>query len=158
MPVLRRGLSTVRIGAAAVNTIIAETTEALPLETGGMLIGYWGPGTSEAVVLDVIGPGPAAMHTRAGFLPDGEWQQQQLEEVYHRSGRIHTFLGDWHSHPHGDASPSARDRQTARAVASEGEARTPHPITLILAVTPALVLSALVRRRRKLIRASIKLF
>jgi proteasome lid subunit RPN8/RPN11 len=43
-----------------------------------------------------------------------------------------TYLGDWHSHPHGPARPSGQDRETAAAIAACEQARTPYPITLIL--------------------------
>lgn len=42
-----------------------------------------------------------------------------------------TYLGDWHSHPDTAPSPSRKDKRTARKVARAGDARAPHPLTII---------------------------
>lgn len=104
--------------------------EHAPLETGGMLLGWRNHGK---VAIDAtIDAGPGALRNRTGFTPDGHWQQQQLAAIYEQSGRTVTYLGDWHSHPHGPARPSGQDRKTAAAIAASEQARTPYPITLIL--------------------------
>lgn len=103
-----------------------------PLETGGMLLGYIGePPRIEAVTRDVIGAGPRAVHRRGSFVPDGRWQQERLDAAY-REDPTNTFLGDWHSHPGGGPTPSDRDLRTARRVARSRQARSKHPLTLIL--------------------------
>lgn len=107
----------------------ADRTE--PLETGGVLIGY-GHDDEEVVVADMIGPGPGAIHRRTRFEPDSGWQRKQIAEAYERSGRIHTYLGDWHSHPVGSARPSRRDERTARRIARHRAARARKPVMLIL--------------------------
>jgi integrative and conjugative element protein (TIGR02256 family) len=68
-----------------------------------------------------------------GFLPDGRWQQAELERVYAESGRVTTYLGDWHSHPEGAPIPSRKDKRTARRVARVADARAPRPLTIIVA-------------------------
>lgn len=158
MSVLRREVATIWMNLRTIAEIVAETVRNLPFETGGMLVGYWSHDTNNAVVVDTIAPGPGALRSLSGFVPDGEWQQERLEEVYRRSGRIHTYLGDWHSHPHGGVAPSSRDRRTARVVAAEHRARAPHPITLIAAASPSLVVSAFVARGRRLVRAVVQLY
>jgi integrative and conjugative element protein (TIGR02256 family) len=111
-----------------------ETEAALhaPDETGGMLIGYWSD-SGDAVITDTIEGGPGAVRRPSRFLPDGNWQQERLDEIYIRSGRVLTFLGDWHSHPLGGVRPSLRDRDTAKKVAKSKEARASQPLTLICA-------------------------
>jgi integrative and conjugative element protein (TIGR02256 family) len=101
-----------------------------PDESGGMLIGYWSP-NGDAVITATVEGGPNAVRKRSRFEPDGKWQQQRLDEIYVRSGRMQTYLGDWHSHPDGIIRPSGRDQSTAKAVAKARDARTPHPLTLI---------------------------
>lgn len=110
--------------------MLAEAARMAPLETGGMLLGY--RVGDEVVVQAITGPGPDAKHHRARFEPDAAWQQQELERVYAESGRITTYLGDWHTHPAGVPVPSRRDRKTARKVAREKSARAPRPLTAIL--------------------------
>lgn len=110
-----------------------EAEAAAPQETGGMLVGYVTDGV--AVVTALIGAGPLAVRSPGRFEPDGAWQQTELASLYEASGRVETYLGDWHSHPAGVARPSGRDKTTARSIAKHKEARIKHPITVIVAST-----------------------
>ena len=107
-----------------------------PLETGGMLVGYRASDDINGVVVvtDTIPAGPDSVHSRGRFVPDGAWQQQRLEELYERSGRVATYLGDWHTHPDGRLRPSRTDRFTYRRVAHDPSSRTPYPLMLIFAL------------------------
>ena len=107
-----------------------DASSHLPNESGGMLLGYRSPG-GDLVIAELLEGGPDAIRKPTRFVPDGRWQQRQLALAYERSGRIHTYLGDWHSHPGGVLQPSRRDRRTARAVARSKAARAPQPVTLI---------------------------
>jgi integrative and conjugative element protein (TIGR02256 family) len=111
---------------------IAEEANSYELEeTGGMLLGYWsGPGS--VVITGTIGPGPEARRGRTWFLPDQRWQVAELADVYEASGRVTTYLGDWHTHPGGAPIPSRRDRRTLRAVRRSPAARAPQPLMLII--------------------------
>ena len=66
------------------------------------------------------------------FAPNGPWQREELAAVYASSGRITTYLGDWHSHPAGTALPSPKDLRTAKRVARSRAARASRPLTIIL--------------------------
>jgi integrative and conjugative element protein (TIGR02256 family) len=107
-----------------------EAAEHAPDETGGMLVGYWSE-SGGAVITETIDGGPDAIRRPSRFEPNGAWQQQRLDEIYLQSGRLQTYLGDWHSHPHGAPRPSFRDRETAKKVATAKEARAPRPLTVI---------------------------
>lgn len=112
-----------------------EAEDAVPRETGGLLLGYIAPASTpeEVLIEDVLGPGPGAEHTTRSFVPDSAWQQEQLAAAYEGSGRITTYLGDWHTHPRGVPAPSRRDRRTARVIARLRTSRLPRPLMLILA-------------------------
>lgn len=130
----RRGVTTTLWLADELRQALeAEAKQHSPRETGGMLIGYIVDGA--IVVTGSIEGGPDSVRKRDRFEPDGEWQQAALEHIYRASGRIETYLGDWHSHPRGLGRPSRRDRATARAVARSRSSRTPNPLTLIAART-----------------------
>jgi integrative and conjugative element protein (TIGR02256 family) len=130
----RRGLATTLwLPEELRKALETEAKEHSPRETGGMLIGYATDGA--IVVTRSIDGGPNSVRKRDRFEPDGEWQQVELERIYRASGRIETFLGDWHSHPRGLGRPSRRDRATARAVARSRSSRAPNPLTLITART-----------------------
>ena len=45
--------------------MIAEARDWTPLETGGILMGYWSLTGSEVVITHTIGAGPAAIHRRS---------------------------------------------------------------------------------------------
>lgn len=81
----------------------------------------------------VLGPGPNARHGWSYFEPEGQWQVARGREIYRASGRTIAYLGDWHTHPHGSAVPSARDRQTALDIATDTVFRAPEPLYGIVA-------------------------
>ena len=113
--------------------ILAAAKEKAPLETGGMLVGYLGVEPAELVVTGMIGGGPDAIEKREGFEPNGAWQREELARRYEESGRVTTFVGDWHSHPAGVAAPSRKDVRTARRISRARAARMKEPLTLIAA-------------------------
>ena len=97
----------------------AEADRLAPLETGGVLLGYWGGTTAEPVVTHVLGPGPDAMHSRNQFTPDQEYHIAEIARLYADSGRRLHYLGDWHTHPGGAPALSKRDLKTLRRIAAE---------------------------------------
>jgi len=140
VPRLRRRQSPVAgtrvwLAPAALDDMLDEANRRAPLETGGMLLGYVSPGgdPEQVMVEAVLGPGPAARHAKNRFDPDAGWQERELAGRYEKSGRITTYLGDWHTHPDGVALPSRRDEKTAQAISREKSARLPLPFILILA-------------------------
>lgn len=130
-------------------------------ETGGMLVGYESPEDAHAVVVTgLIEGGPNARQGQNFFHPDGRWQRTELARVYERSGRVETFLGDWHSHPHGLPLPSPTDLRTAARTAANKRARAPRPLTLIVGrhADENWVLAAFRFERGKLIGARLRAF
>lgn len=102
-------------------------------ETGGALLGW--REDDQTVVAHVLGPGPNAVHRQHSFEPDGPWQQRQGAHIYRDSGRMVTFLGDWHTHPFGAPMPSSQDSKTATMLADDPRFRTPVPLYAILGRT-----------------------
>lgn len=107
-----------------------EAARRDPHETGGVLLGYWGE--DAAVVADMVGPGPDALHGPNGFVPDAEYQEMEIAQRYETSGRIVTYMGDWHSHPGGSGRVSRLDLRTLHTIAREPAARAPAPIMLVV--------------------------
>lgn len=123
----------VLVPAAVLQEMEAETERHAPEETGGVLLGYADRTDATRIqVTNQVGPGPRAIHRRHFFDPDGEWQAREVAAAYAGSGRVSTYLGDWHSHPGGSRRPSGLDRSTARRIALCEQARAPHPVMLIL--------------------------
>ena len=105
-------------------------TNAYPNETGGVLIGY--NAGNGLVITAITGPGRDAIHKPHAFTPDYAYHDAEIERIYNQSGRRHTYLGDWHSHPDGDSTLSSKDKRTLRAIAEYVPARTSSPIMGIL--------------------------
>lgn len=115
-----------------------EAERRFPLETGGILMGYWAEGRdSEVVITAASEPGPSARHSAKGFTPDADFDRAWVTRVYRESGRTHTYLGDWHSHPGGSLGLSYRDRWTLARIAGDRAARIPTPVMAILAGGPS---------------------
>lgn len=117
------------------NTALADMSYLadfqFPSETGGMLLGYQAE-NNECVVTEIIGPGPLAIHHRFGLVPDGEYQQAELEKIYSESNGQVTYLGDWHTHPKGLNRPSRLDKRTLSRIARESKSGTVTPLMAIL--------------------------
>jgi integrative and conjugative element protein (TIGR02256 family) len=112
---------------------ISESTRRFPLESGGVFLGYQKP---DIVILDGIGPGPLAVHKPSLFAPDYEYQEQQISARYRESGRIITYLGDWHSHPNGSTNLSRYDKATLRRIGLCNAARVHEPIMCLVSGKP----------------------
>jgi len=111
--------------------------QAVPHETGGMLLGWRNEHTNDVAVCAQIGPGPKAQHAPTSFRPDGPWQQRQLRRQYREGGRIVTYLGDWHVHPEGALELSGEDTATMLRIARKRSSRTPRPVFGLLVTNAA---------------------
>jgi integrative and conjugative element protein (TIGR02256 family) len=107
-----------------------EAARRDPHETGGVLLGYWAD--AEVVVADIVGPGPDALHGPMRFVPDTEYQEVEIARRYEASGRVVTYLGDWHTHPRGPGGISRLDLRTLHTIAREPAARAPVPVMLVV--------------------------
>lgn len=120
------------IPRSALLDMMHEADRVTPDETGGILIGYWVSPGPELVITTAVGPGLLAIHERRRFVPDGAYHEQAVCQQYEASGRMDVYLGDWHTHPGGEARLSGTDRRTLAAIAHHADARLAHPIMAIL--------------------------
>jgi integrative and conjugative element protein (TIGR02256 family) len=90
-------------------------------ETGGILLGHGGVGGSPVCVTSAGGPGPTAIRTRFSFSRDLEHARLLADEAYERDGSV--WVGEWHTHPRGPASPSRRDLRTYTRLLRDRELR-----------------------------------
>lgn len=111
--------------------MLVEVKDKCPLETGGLLIGYQSAGAT--VVTDAVGPGRNAIHRRATFTPDYDFHESEVTRLYRDSGRVQSYIGDWHSHPCGGFELSSRDLSTLRRIADSKLSRNPDPVMGIIA-------------------------
>lgn len=117
------------ISPDAITAMIDAATLADRSETGGILIGRYGP---DGWVADVVEATPKPKGSRSGWF----WFQRSnagltaLLEDRWRDG-LH-YLGEWHFHPGGAPTPSGSDIRAMRAIAGDDAYRCPAPILVIL--------------------------
>lgn len=110
--------------------MVLDAARWFPDETGGAFMGYEAEGG--LVVTDLIDAGPLAKRSPTSFTPDADFQLADMARIYHESGRIHTYVGDWHSHPDGSPGYSGIDRAALKTIARAPGARCPKPLMVIL--------------------------
>jgi integrative and conjugative element protein (TIGR02256 family) len=118
------------IAEQALVDLWAEAKQWRLRETGGALLG-WRDGR-DAVVAQILGPGPNAKHGFFSFEPDFEWQVEQGRRIYNSSNRCVAYIGDWHTHPFAAPSPSWTDRRAAKQISEDSGFRAPEPLSLII--------------------------
>ena len=125
--------------------MVAEATREFPLETGGVLAGYIDSSSGDTVVQVAVGPGPKAIHRPNRFLPDHDYHEKEIATIYAESGRTQSYVGDWHTHPHGNEKLSLSDRRTLARIARAPGARAPKPLMVVLAGAPLTTAQAMAR-------------
>ncbi len=127
-----RDAELVWLPSAARDVMAAESAAKHPLESGGVILGYWSS-LNELVITTCGGPGPQSVHRRDGFKHDSAYDQRLIEDRYWASAGVETYLGTWHSHPGTrHARMSWTDRRAMRKIADEEEARAPRPLMIIM--------------------------
>jgi len=79
-------------------------------EAGGILIGQYRGAHVELV--DCTTPMPTDIRSRFGFDRSDPGHAIRALEAWSRSGQVQTFVGEWHTHPVQQPSPSPVDLRT----------------------------------------------
>jgi integrative and conjugative element protein (TIGR02256 family) len=135
----------------------SEANDWFPRETGGVLIGFWGSTMDGFVVTKAVGPGRRAKHWRTMFIPDSGYHDEEIARHYSNSGRRHTYLGDWHSHPRGATGLSKLDKQTLHSIGRSVGARAPRPVMCILSGSHPWVPAVWVKVERQIVGVELTL-
>lgn len=111
----------IRLSVFAYNEIYAEVRRGSRLrgpliETGGMLLGTFDDATGVVHVDKAVGPPPDSYLSRYYFQHGVEGAQARIEQELNSSDGHSGFLGYWHTHPCGPASPSQTDEQGMASV------------------------------------------
>lgn len=104
---------------------------ARPWEVGGWLLGYWKADGRTVFVTHATPPGPRGWPW--GVRISGAGHRERFDAAWTASAGSVTFLGDWHSHPGGPATPSVRDRAAMEKLATDDNYGTPQPLAAIIA-------------------------
>ena len=84
----------------------------LPRETGGVLLGIVDHGRRRIEVAAVLPPPPDSERATVLFERGVQGLKAQMTEVGERTAFQLSYVGEWHSHPGGSATPSKTDRTT----------------------------------------------
>lgn len=107
--VQRRGPLTVHMDAGLGDKLRRLRAKRLPVESGGVLLGYHDLNLGEAVIVDVLPPPPDSRHGTGYFERGVEGLCESYSEVQRRTGNVVGYLGEWHSHPPGHSARQSPD-------------------------------------------------
>lgn len=122
------------INKAHIDAIIEEFILWTPKETGGIIMGY--SIKNQFWITNIVGPGPNAKHEYLSFAPDNDYHEKEMARIYQSSNRIHTYIGDWHTHPDNSAYLSDRDKKTMKNISGNKPSRLKEPLMLIFGTSP----------------------
>lgn len=124
---------TVVLDAGSVAKLIELRYAKLPVETGGILLGYIDHKSCRIYIVDVLGAPADSEETETSFIRGTEGLSEILTEAKKRTAGIVTYLGEWHSHPGGcRTTPSGFD-QTLLHHLTEQLAKDGHPALMAIA-------------------------
>jgi integrative and conjugative element protein (TIGR02256 family) len=101
-----------------------------PCEVGGWLLGYWTDDQEDVFVTHATPPGPRGLPW--GVRISGYGHRERFDVAWTASGGHVTFLGDWHTHPGGETTPSERDLRAMQKLADGDSFGTPEPLIAIV--------------------------
>jgi integrative and conjugative element protein (TIGR02256 family) len=81
--------------------------QALPSETGGVLLGYFDLTQKNIYVVDILPAPPDSQGDANGFSRGTEGLAKAIREVQRRTANIVGYLGEWHSHPPGSSATAS---------------------------------------------------
>ncbi|HEV2924397.1 MAG TPA: Mov34/MPN/PAD-1 family protein [Solirubrobacteraceae bacterium] len=88
-------------------------------ETGGVLLGFDATDTTPLTVTAAGDPGPHAQRSASRFRRDLKHAQAIADAAWALDRSL--WIGDWHTHPAGDPSPSTTDLAGYRAALRAGD-------------------------------------
>lgn len=83
-------------------------------EAGGVLMGRYLLGSHDVVIDALTVPMPGDRRTRYSFYRDKKRHQAAMDAAWRASGGHCTYLGEWHTHPEADPTPSGIDTRDWR--------------------------------------------
>ena len=95
-----------------INKVCAARQQALPNETGGVLIGTYDMGRKLVYVVDTLLSPPDSIEWPTVYVRGCQGLANQLKDVSAVTANQLEYIGEWHSHPDGvEATPSETDHK-----------------------------------------------
>lgn len=118
-----------------IESLITFCKKAYPIETGGILVGHYSVDLAHAVVTAVVPPTDDSVGSRYSFRRGVRGLQGLLVRLW---AERQYYLGEWHFHPDGSASPSGTDDRQMVEVANSFAYNCPEPILLVVGGNPSI--------------------
>lgn len=103
----------VRVLQSAIDRMKEQSLSAGVNETGGCLIGSVFLAAKSIVVTDILPPPSDSISSPSLFILGTEGLESKIKTIERKTNAKVTYLGTWHSHPHGGAA-SDKDKSTAQ--------------------------------------------
>jgi integrative and conjugative element protein (TIGR02256 family) len=88
-------------------------------EAGGVLLGRLILDAQDVVVDRVTEPATSDQRSRFSFWRSQRTTQQLVNDAWRQSGGTQQYLGEWHTHPEDDPTPSGVDRRNWQRILRE---------------------------------------
>ncbi|MGN5053166.1 Mov34/MPN/PAD-1 family protein [Aeromonas veronii] len=86
-------------------------SQALPNETGGILVGYYDFVYKKVMIVDALPPPSDSISTPSSFVRGENGVAESLAYINKQTRDVVKYIGEWHSHPKGcSASMSTQDK------------------------------------------------
>lgn len=102
----------VRLSSSVENRMRTANLSKKPNETGGVLLGSVFLNAKVIVVTDILPPPPDSIETPTEFILGTDGLEACIKDIERKTNGKVTYLGTWHSHPHGGGA-SSTDKTTA---------------------------------------------
>lgn len=145
-----KGLN-VQVEQTLLDELYHEGMKHYPKEFGGLLVGCYSEDFKTCIIKTSIIP-MKYKSSRYFFERGKDGLKQKLIEFYNANPRL-IYVGEWHTHPDGDPSPSITDLNAMIEIAESPDVSIENPILLILGVNKTeMKLGTFVYSKNKLLK------
>jgi integrative and conjugative element protein (TIGR02256 family) len=107
-------------------------TQCVSREAGGVLLGRWLRESEHVVVDELTTPMRGDRRGRTSFHRAAQAHQQRIDRAYAESHGTCGYLGEWHTHPEADPTPSSVDLDDWRRRLRDDRVDVPHLFFVIV--------------------------
>lgn len=104
-------------------------------EKGGIILGVYRLKDGVWIVKKIMQPSVRNRSGKTWLIRDYKDAQAYIDRLFIESGGVLNYLGDWHTHPDKDPTPSQLDMETLKAVLKHSKSEINFLIGIILGQT-----------------------
>lgn len=130
------GRYTVIIKSSCFEEMLRMTQNHLPKEVGTSLVGYYSQDRFRAFITGLAPLTGDSRGSHTTFHRGTGGLKEFFRSVFRRFRGKRHYVGEWHSHPHGQPVPSGMDDRNQSAIARDNNTDCPECILVILGGDP----------------------